>query len=73
MGRVAERIPITYTVHICRDPKDNMFLELAVNGSPDFIVTGARDLLALEVFQQIQILTPASFVDRIFDRCDLTA
>jgi uncharacterized protein len=62
LGRVAERIPITYTVHACRDPKDNMLLELAVNGSADLIVTGDQDLLVLRVYQEIPIITPAAYV-----------
>jgi putative PIN family toxin of toxin-antitoxin system len=62
LGRVAERVPITYTVHVCRDPKDNMLLELAVNGSADLIVTGDQDLLVLHVYQDIPIITPAAYV-----------
>jgi predicted nucleic acid-binding protein len=33
LGRVAELVPITYRVQACRDPKDDKFLELALNGS----------------------------------------
>jgi uncharacterized protein len=62
LGRVAERVPITYTVHACRDPKDNMLLELAVNGSADLIVTGDQDLLVLHVYQDIPIITPAAYI-----------
>jgi putative PIN family toxin of toxin-antitoxin system len=62
LGRIAERIPITYTVHACRDPKDNMILEVAVNGRADLIITGDQDLLALDVFQEVPIVTPASFL-----------
>jgi putative PIN family toxin of toxin-antitoxin system len=62
LGHVAERVPITYTVHVCRDPKDNMLLELAVNGSADLIVTGDQDLLVLHVYQDIPIITPAAYV-----------
>ena len=41
----------------CRDPKDNMLLELAVSGQADYIITGDRDLLALNPFQIIPHLT----------------
>lgn len=63
LSRVAERVPITYTIHTCRDPKDNMVLELAVNGRADLIVTGDQDLLVLGPFQSIPIVTPASYVE----------
>jgi putative PIN family toxin of toxin-antitoxin system len=62
VGRVAERIPITYAVHACRDRKDNMILEVAVNGNADLIVTGDQDLLTLHVIQSIPIITPASYL-----------
>ena len=49
-------------IQACRDPKDNMILELAVSGQADCIVTGDKDLLALNPFRGIQILTPAEFL-----------
>ena len=57
----AELVPITERVRVCRDPKDDKFLELAVNGRADVIVSGDADLLALSAFQGIPILTPALF------------
>lgn len=65
LGRVAERVFVTYSVHACRDPKDNMILELAVNGQADAIVTGDRDLLELGSYQSIPIVTPACFLERV--------
>ncbi len=62
LGRVAEVVPITYTIRACRDPKDDMLLELAVNGSADVVVTGDKDLLALNPFRGIPILTPARYL-----------
>lgn len=49
----------------CRDAKDNLLLECAVDGSADFIVTGDKDLLVLNPFRGIEILTPREFVKRI--------
>ena len=43
-------------------PKDDKFLELAVTGRADVIVTGDRDLLALNPFRSIAIITPAEVV-----------
>lgn len=47
LGRVAERVTTTRKVQACRDPKDDKFLELAVNGQADILVTGDSNLLVL--------------------------
>ncbi|MBF0124723.1 MAG: putative toxin-antitoxin system toxin component, PIN family [Magnetococcales bacterium] len=46
----------------CRDVKDNKFLELAVNGQADIVVTGDQDLLILNPFQGIAVVQPATFI-----------
>jgi len=50
------------TISECRNPKDNKFLELAVCGKADFIISGDEDLLVLNPFRNIQIITPDSFL-----------
>jgi putative PIN family toxin of toxin-antitoxin system len=47
---------------VCRDPKDNRWLELAIAGNSVCLVTGDDDLLALDGFREITITTPAVFV-----------
>ena len=47
--------------------KDDKFLELGVNGNADFIVTGDDDLLILNPFREIEIITPEVFVSRFKD------
>jgi len=42
--RQAEWIEASIKIAACRDPKDNKFLELAVDGSASHIVTGDKDL-----------------------------
>jgi putative PIN family toxin of toxin-antitoxin system len=61
-GRVVERVPIIHIVRACRDPKDDKFLELAVNGAANVIVTGDADLLALHPFRGIPVLSPLDFL-----------
>lgn len=61
----AELVGITERIIACRDSKDDKFLELAVCGRADAIVSGDRDLLALDPFRQIPIVTPAAFLRRI--------
>ncbi len=51
-------VEITEAIDVCRDPKDNMVLELAVSGGADVIVSGDKDLLVLHPFRGISILTP---------------
>ena len=62
--RTAERVPIVHIVRACRDPKDDKFFELAVNGEADLIITGEANLLALHPFRGIDILPPASYLIR---------
>ena len=54
--------PSSENIHICRDPKDDIVLECAIDGKADLIVTGDDDLLCLNPFRDIHILTPAQFV-----------
>ena len=65
LARIVERVPITYLVHGSRDQKDDMFLELAVNGHADYIVSGDQDLLLLSPFRDIPILNPARYLEQV--------
>ena len=60
--REAHLVEIRESVEACRDPKDDQVLELAVNGRAGAIITGDADLLALNPFRGIPILTPAEFL-----------
>jgi putative PIN family toxin of toxin-antitoxin system len=60
----AELVVITESIDVCRDPKDNKFLELAVSGDADFIVSGDQDLLVLNPFRNIEIITANDFLTR---------
>ena len=59
----AEIVAVTVRVQACRDPKDDKILELAQSGEADLIVTGDLDLLVLDPFAGIPILTPRRFID----------
>jgi uncharacterized protein len=58
--QVAEWVPVTTTIRRCRDPKDDKFFELAVDGNAGWIITGDKDLLELSPFQSTSILNPAA-------------
>jgi uncharacterized protein len=55
--------PVTIIERIagCRDSTDNKFLELAIKGHANLIVSGDADLLALNPFRHILIVPPADF------------
>ncbi|HEV2833259.1 MAG TPA: putative toxin-antitoxin system toxin component, PIN family, partial [Hanamia sp.] len=48
---------------ICRDPKDNKYLELAIHYHATCIITGDKDLLELHPFQNIPILNAADYLN----------
>ena len=49
----------------CRDPFDRPFLELALVGHADALVTGDQDLLALALLFSVPILTPYELKGRV--------
>src|SRR5262249_7819656 len=62
LARIAEFVPIIQVIRECRDPEDDKFLEVAVNGRADTIITGDEDLLALHPWRGISIVTPAVYL-----------
>lgn len=61
----ATLVEITDAVHLCRDPKDDKFLELVVSGNASCLVTGDQDLLVLHPFRSVPILTAAQFLESL--------
>lgn len=62
LGRIAEFVPIIRRIRACRDPDDDKLLSLAVNGEAALIITGDHDLLALNPFMGIPIISPADYL-----------
>jgi len=60
----AEFLEVTEEITDCRDTKDNKFLELAVSGGADCIISGDADLLVLHPFRGISILQPGDFLEQ---------
>ncbi|MFO5470502.1 MAG: putative toxin-antitoxin system toxin component, PIN family, partial [Dolichospermum sp.] len=52
-------------VQVCRDPKDDKFLSLAIAGNANIIITGDEDLLVLKCYQNIPILSPKDFLAQV--------
>lgn len=64
LAREATLVDTIETITNCRDPKDNKFLEVAVEGNAACLVSGDKDLLTLNPFRDIPVLTPRDFLDR---------
>jgi uncharacterized protein len=62
-GKNAEFVEIKEPIVACRDPKDDQYLALAINGGAECIVTGDEDLLVLNPFRAIPILTARLFLE----------
>jgi putative PIN family toxin of toxin-antitoxin system len=60
----ASKVPITIEIKVCRDPKDNMYLELALSGKADCIITNDEDLLSLHPFENISIITQKEYLEK---------
>ena len=50
------------SIALCRDPKDNEILSLAVDGDADYIITGDTDLLTLGKIEKTIIMKPKDFL-----------
>ncbi|MBI3379335.1 putative toxin-antitoxin system toxin component, PIN family [Candidatus Gottesmanbacteria bacterium] len=50
---------------ICRDPKDNKFLEIAYEAGAKYLISGDKDLLELNSIRRIKIISPSVFIERL--------
>ncbi|WP_420456623.1 putative toxin-antitoxin system toxin component, PIN family [Rubrivirga sp.] len=63
----SEVVAVTTRLALCRDPDDDRFAELALDGAADVVVTGnTRDFPA--DIRGIPVVTPAAFVERYVGR-----
>jgi hypothetical protein len=60
--QAAEVAPSEEIAVIGRDPRDNRYLECALAGDAQYIVSGDSHLLNLRAYREIGILTPTEFV-----------
>lgn len=57
-------INVSSDIHVCRDSDDDKFITCAVDGKCIYIVSGDNDLLALNNYEGIEIITVAQFFER---------
>jgi uncharacterized protein len=62
-----ELIKINQNFNDCRDPKDNFLLDLSVSGYADYLVTGDVDLLVLNPFHGVKVISYQSFQSYILN------
>ncbi|WP_199288893.1 putative toxin-antitoxin system toxin component, PIN family [Pseudanabaena sp. FACHB-1998] len=58
-------VEILNQVQLCRDPKDDKFIDLALNGEASYLITGDSDLLVLNPIQNTSVINPRTFWDEI--------
>lgn len=58
-------VEILNQVQLCRDPKDDKFIDLALNGDASHLITGDSDLLVLNPIENTSVLNPRTFWDEI--------
>ena len=50
-------------IPVCSDPEDDKFLECAIAGKADVLVSGDKNLLRVSGYGGIDVVTPRKFVD----------
>jgi putative PIN family toxin of toxin-antitoxin system len=64
LAPVMDIVEVLQPIQASRDPKDDKFLEAAVNGRASVIVTGDRDLLELHQFRGVESVTAAQYLKK---------
>jgi putative PIN family toxin of toxin-antitoxin system len=62
LAPLVDIVEVLQEIRECRDPNDDKFLEAAVNGRADVLVSGDRDLLSLHPFRGIAVVAPSDYV-----------
>lgn len=58
-ARIATNLP---SLHVCRDPNDDMVIACALAARSSYLVTRDKDLLTLKDYQGVHILPPEEFI-----------
>jgi putative PIN family toxin of toxin-antitoxin system len=60
--------PRKLTAQVCEDPDDDKFLECAISGNSNLIVSGDNHLLKVSGHKGIEVIRPRNFVDSYLKR-----
>lgn len=64
LAPLLEIVEVVQRVQTSRDPNDDKFLEVVINGRAGLVVSGNGNLLVLDPFRGIAILSPAAYMKR---------
>lgn len=64
----SKKVRPTRKINVCEDKSDNRYVEAAVEGKADFIITSDRHLLVVGDFEGVQIVKPGEFIRRSISR-----
>ncbi|MGD0887602.1 MAG: putative toxin-antitoxin system toxin component, PIN family [Thermodesulfovibrionales bacterium] len=53
---------------IKEDPSDNKYLECAIEGRADYIISGDSHLTSLKTFHGVRIVDPAHFLEKLVEK-----
>jgi putative PIN family toxin of toxin-antitoxin system len=67
LDEVLENVAIKTQTNLCRDPKDNYLLALAIDSNADFLITGDKDLLEITKIGNTRIIKFIDF-DKIINK-----
>ena len=65
IAQSAKWFDIFSEVTVSRDPADDKFLGLALDSGAKIIISGDRDLTEIKTYEEIEILSPALFFERM--------
>lgn len=65
IGNYGKIVKVTSRLKLCRDPKDDFLLSLALDSKADYLVTGDNDLLDLKAIEKTRIISIKD-LDEIF-------
>jgi putative PIN family toxin of toxin-antitoxin system len=58
----AEFVSVSSTINLCRDPKDNFLLSLAIDSNANYLLTGDKDLLEVNKIGKTKIISLTQFL-----------
>lgn len=63
--QTATNIKVTTILNVIKDdPTDNIFLNCAVDGKADYLISGDAHLLNIKKYKRIKILTAKEFLEK---------
>ena len=66
--KTAKSVKPRKKIQICRDPDDDKFIECAVCAKAFYIVSGDKDLLVLERYGDVEIITAKDFCEKHLEK-----